>query len=134
MADLPTGTVTFLFTDIEGSTRLWSERRGAMDEVLERHDEIMRTAIGDNGGFVFATGGDAFSAAFRTAQEALAAAVTAQLGLTGEDWGEVSLRVRMGVHTGEAEEGDDNYFGPAVNESARLMSAGHGGQMLSETA
>ena len=135
MADLPTGTVTFLFTDIEGSTRFWSERRGGMDEALVRHDEILRTAIGDNGGFVFAIGGDAFSAAFRTAQEALAAAVSAQLGLTGEDWGEVPLRVRMGVHTGEAEERDDNYFGPAVNESARLMSAGHGGQiLLSETA
>jgi len=135
MGALPTGTVTFLFTDIEGSTRLWAEGRDAMHGALERHDDILRTAIEDNGGFVFATGGDAFSAAFQTAQNALAAAVEAQLVLTGEDWGEVRLRIRMGVHTGEAEERDDNYFGPVVNESARLMSAGHGGQILvSETA
>ncbi len=135
MSNLPTGTVTLLFTDIEGSTRLWSERREVMRDAVERHDGILRTAIEDNGGFVFATGGDAFSAAFQTAQNALAAAVEAQLVLTGEDWGEVWLRIRMGVHTGEAEERDDNYFGPVVNESARLMSAGHGGQILvSETA
>jgi class 3 adenylate cyclase len=107
-----------------------------MSAMVERHDTIVRSAIEDHDGFVFATGGDAFSAVFRSAQEALAAAVTAQLLITGEDWGEVEpLRVRMGVHTGEAEERDDNYFGPAVNESARLMSAGHGGQILvSETA
>lgn len=134
MSDLPTGTVTFLFTDIEGSTRLWSESRDAMDEAVERHDDILRTAIGDHGGFVFATGGDAFAAAFRTVHDALAAAVGAQLVLTGEVWGEVVLRIRMGIHTGESEERDDNYFGPVVNESERLMAAGHGGQILvSET-
>jgi len=135
MADLPTGTVTFLFTDIEGSTRLWAEHRGTMGEVVERHDIIVRSAIEDNGGFVFATGGDAFSAAFPTAQDALAAAVMAQIKLTGEDWGTSTVRVRMGIHTGEALERDEDYFGPVVNESARLMSAGHGGQILiSETA
>ena len=135
MADLPTGTVTFLFTDIEGSTRLWAEGREAMHGALEVHDDILQTAIEDNGGFVFATGGDAFSAAFQTTQDALAAAVEAQLILAAEDRTEIPLRVRMGIHTGEAEERDDNYFGPAVNESARLMSAGHGGQILvSETA
>ena len=135
MSDLPTGTVTFVFTDIEGSTRLWAEGREAMDTALERHDHILRTAIEDNGGYVFATGGDAFSAAFQATQDALAAAVAAQIMLSAEDWGEAPLRVRMGIHTGEAEERDDNYFGPAVNESARLMSAGHGGQILvSETA
>ena len=134
MSDLPTGTVTFLFTDIEGSTRLWSERGKAMGGAVKRHDDILRTAIEDNGGFVFATGGDAFSAAFQTTDDALAAAVEAQVFVTGEDWGEVALLVRMGIHTGEAEERDDNYFGPAVNETARLMSAGHGGQILvSET-
>ena len=130
MSDLPTGTVTFVFTDIEGSTRLWAEGRDAMHGSLERHDRILRTAIGDNGGYVFATGGDAFSAAFQATQDALAAAVAAQLMLGAEDWGEAPLRVRMGIHTGEAEERDDNYFGPAVNESARLMSAGQGGQIL----
>ncbi len=135
MADLPTGTVTFLFTDIEGSTRLWAESREAMHGALERHDDILQTMIEDNGGYVFATGGDAFSAAFQATQDALAAAVAAQVMLAAEDWGEALLRVRMGIHTGEAEERDDNYFGPAVNESARLMSAGHGGQVLvSETA
>ena len=135
MPDLPTGTVTFLFTDIEGSTRLWLERPDAMRGAVKRHDDILRTAIGDNGGFVFATGGDAFSAAFQTTPDALAAAVEAQVLVTGEDWGESSLLVRMGIHTGEAEERDDNYFGPVVNEAARLMSAGHGGQILvSETA
>jgi predicted ATPase len=107
-----------------------------MGVSVERHDAIVRSAIEDHDGFVFATGGDAFSAVFRSAQDALAAAVKAQLAITGEEWGEVQpLLVRMGVHTGEAEERDDNYFGPAVNESARLMSAGHGGQILvSETA
>ena len=114
MSNLPTGTVTLLFTDIEGSTRLWSEHREVMRDAVERHDDILRTAIEDSGGFVFATGGDAFSAAFQTAQNALAAAVEAQLVLNGEDWGEVRLRIRMGVHTGEAEERDDNYFGPVV--------------------
>jgi predicted ATPase/class 3 adenylate cyclase len=124
-----------LFTDIEGSTRLWAEGREAMHGALERHDDILRTTIEDNGGFVFATGGDAFSAAFQTTQDALAAAVEAQLVLAAEDRTEIPLRVRMGIHTGEAEERDNNYFGPAVNESARLMSAGHGGQILvSETA
>jgi class 3 adenylate cyclase len=87
------------------------------------------------GGFVFATGGDAFSAAFQTTQDALAAAVEAQLALAAEGRTEIPLRVRMGIHTGEAEERDNNYFGPAVDESARLMAAGHGGQILvSETA
>lgn len=134
MSDLPTGTVTFLFTDIEGSTRLWSERRDAMRGAVKRHDDILRTAIEDKGGFVFATGGDAFSAVFQTTHDALAAAVEAQVFVIDEDWGEVELLVRMGIHTGEAEERDDNYFGPVVNETARLMAAGHGGQILvSET-
>ena len=135
MSDLPTGTVTFVFTDIEGSTRLWADGRDAMHRAVQRHDQILRAAFEGNGGYVFATGGDAYSAVFQTAQDALAAAVAAQLMLAAEDWDEASLQVRMGIHTGEAEERDDNYFGPAVNESARLMSAGHGGQILvSETA
>ena len=135
MTELPTGTVTFLFTDIEGSTRLWSQSREATGMAVKRHDDILRTAIEGNGGYVFATGGDAFSAAFQTTQEALAAAVEAQLILSSDDFGEASLRVRMGIHTGEAEEREDNYFGPVVNEVARLMSAGQGGQILvSETA
>src|SRR5215831_9963204 len=97
---LPSGTVTFLFTDIEGSTRLWEEHPEAMRSVLARHDTLLRQAIEANNGTVFKTLGDAFCAAFATAPEALAAAVEAQLALHSELWpGELSLRVRMALHT-----------------------------------
>jgi len=128
---LPSGTVTFLFTDIEGSTRLWEEHRAEMQAALERHDEILRSAIGDRSGYVFSTAGDAFAASFRRVGDAIAAAEDAQARLGRESWPDVTpIRVRMGLHTGEAQERGGDYFGPAVNRTARIMAAGHGGQVL----
>lgn len=126
----PTGTVTFLFTDIEGSTRLWEEHPSGMRTALALHDRLLRDAIAGGGGYVFATGGDGFAAAFQRAGDALVVAVEAQRGLAGQDWGDVPVRVRMALHTGESEERDGDYFGPTLNKTARLMSAGHGGQVL----
>jgi predicted ATPase/class 3 adenylate cyclase len=127
----PSGTVTFLFTDIGGSTRLWDAFADVMGVALARHDEILRSAIEMHGGVVFATGGDGFAAVFGRSGDAVAAAIAAQRALQGEVWADgVVLRVRMGVHTGEAEERDGDYFGPPVNRAARLMSAAHGGQVV----
>ncbi len=126
----PSGTVTFLFTDIEGSTQLWEDHPEAMRQALERHDAMVSGAIDAQGGNVFSTGGDGFAAAFERAGDA-AAAVEGQLGLAAEKWRDgVTIRVRMGLHTGEASERDGDYFGPALNRAARLMAAAHGGQML----
>jgi predicted ATPase/class 3 adenylate cyclase len=128
---VPTGTVTFLFTDIEGSTRRWEEMPETMRDALARHDEAVRSAIEGNGGYVFATGGDGFAAAFDRAGEAVAAAVEAQGMLNAEAWPEGALiRVRMGLHTGEAVERAGDYFGTPVNRAARLMALAHGGQVL----
>src|SRR5579862_257859 len=122
----PSGTVTFLFTDIEGSTRRWEEDAAGMRADLARHDDLVRNAADRYGGFVFATGGDGFAIAFRRAGDALACAVHIRKAL-----GEAGLpAVRMGLHTGEAEERDGDYFGAAVNRAARLMAIGHGGQVL----
>ena len=87
MSALPTGTVTFLFTDMEGSTRLWEEHPGAMKGALVRHDQILRQTIESHDGYVFATGGDGFAAAFHRAGDALLVALEAQRGLSAEDWG-----------------------------------------------
>jgi len=131
MSSPPTGTVTFLFTDIEGSTRMWERSPQAMQGALARHDEILRDVIEERGGYVFKTVGDAFCCAFPTAPEALEAALKTQRTLFAEEWGETgSLRVRMALHTGAAEERGGDYFGPPVNRVARLLSAGHGGQVL----
>ncbi len=131
MTARPTGTVTFLFTDIEGSTARWEQQRVTMQAALARHDAILREAIAAHGGHVFKTVGDAFYATFATAPAALAAALAAQHALAGEDWGEVGpLHVRMALHTGTAEERDGDYFGPPLNRVACLLSAGHGGQIL----
>jgi predicted ATPase/class 3 adenylate cyclase len=131
MAGLPTGTVTFLFTDIEGSTTRWEHQPEAMRLALARHDEILRSAIAEHGGHVVKTMGDAFHAAFSRAPDGLAAAIDAQRRLQSEAWDEVApLRVRMALHTGAAEERDGDYFGPVLNRAARLMSVGHGGQVL----
>ena len=134
MADRPTGTVTFLFTDVEGSTRLWEQDATAMSTALGAHDRIVRTAIESRGGYIFSTAGDSFAAAFSSVRAAAESALEAQRSLATlvEP---LDLRVRMGIHTGSAEERSGDYFGPAVNRSARLMAAGHGGQiLLSETA
>ena len=130
MAEVPSGTVTFLFTDIEGSTRLWEEHPVAMEQALVVHDRIMRDAIARNGGYVFSTGGDSFAAAFQHTHDGLRAATDAQLAMNGEDWAEAPISVRMALHTGEAQERDGDYFGRTLNRTARLMSAGHGGQVL----
>ncbi|MDP9358179.1 MAG: adenylate/guanylate cyclase domain-containing protein, partial [Chloroflexota bacterium] len=104
MPDLPSGTVTFLFTDIEGATRLWQEHPEAMASAIVRHDALLRAVSETYGGIVFKTVGDAVCAAFPTASAAAEAALEAQQTLTGEVWGEVgSLRVRMALHTGPAE-------------------------------
>jgi class 3 adenylate cyclase len=131
VAELPSGTVTFLFTDLEGSTRLWEEHPDAMQEALGCHDEIVRDAIETHGGSVVKTTGDGFHAAFATANEGLAAAVAAQVALGGQEWGVVGpLRVRMGLHTGAATWRDGDYFGTALNRAARLMAVAHGGQVV----
>ncbi|HZI82766.1 MAG TPA: adenylate/guanylate cyclase domain-containing protein [Casimicrobiaceae bacterium] len=131
MADLPTGTVTLLFTDIEGSTRLWEAHAAAMQAALARHDALVRHCIDDHDGYVFKTGGDAFCAAFHTASDALAAALDAQRALHREPWPEgARLRVRMALHSGAVELRAGDYFGASLNRVARLLAAGHGGQTL----
>jgi predicted ATPase/class 3 adenylate cyclase len=129
--DLPAGTVTFLFTDVEGSTRLWAEHPDGMHVALARHDEIVRSVIESHGGHVVKMTGDGFHAAFSTAHNAVDAAIDAQRCLGAESWGATGpLRVRMGVHTGEVQHRDRDYYGTAVNRAARLMAVGHGGQLL----
>jgi predicted ATPase/class 3 adenylate cyclase len=131
MPSSPTGTITFLFTDIEESTRHWDEQPEAMKAALARHDAILRSSIEAHGGHVFKTVGDAFYAAFPVASEGLKAAVKAQHALAAESWGETGpLRVRMALHTGSAQQRENDYFGPPLNRVARLLGAGHGGQML----
>jgi class 3 adenylate cyclase len=131
VASPPTGTLTFLFTDIEGSTKLWERNPQAMQEALARHDELLRRSIEERGGYVFKTVGDAFCCAFLTAPDALEAALDAQRLLLKEQWAESTpLRVRIALHMGAAEEREGDYFGPPVNRVARLLSAAHGGQVL----
>lgn len=127
---IPTGVVTFLFTDVVGSGRLWAADAAAMAASLEVHDHVLRAEIGTRGGYVFSTGGDAFCAAFDRATDAVAAAVAAQERLAVAEWPGPAVPVRMGIHLGEAIERDGDYFGPTLNATARLMSAGHGGQVL----
>jgi predicted ATPase/class 3 adenylate cyclase len=123
--------VAFLFTDIEGSTERWEQHRDAMDAAVQRHDTLMRAAIEAHGGHVFKTVGDAFCAAFARASDAVTAAVEVQLAIAKEDFSSVGgLRVRIGLHIGEASERDGDYFGPAINRVARLTSIGHGGQVV----
>jgi len=130
-AQLPSGTVTLLFTDVQGSTRLWESEPDEMAIALRRHDDILRTSIETAGGYVFKTVGDAFCAAFATAPAALTAVLAAQQQLACEAWPTSRpIRVRMGLHTGVCEERDRDYFGPAVNRTARLEAVAHGGQVL----
>jgi class 3 adenylate cyclase len=129
ISDQPRGTVTFLFTDIEGSTRMWEDSRSAMSEALERHDKILQKAISDCAGVVFSTGGDGLAAAFQRAPDALRAALDAQTRLQGQTW-DPPLSVRMAIHTGDVEERGGDYFGPPLNRCARLMASAHGGQVL----
>jgi class 3 adenylate cyclase len=135
VASPPTGTLTFLFTDIEGSTRMWERSPQAMQAALARHDEILRRAVEEHDGYVFKTIGDALCCAFLTAPDALEAALDAQRLLLKERWGESGpLRVRMALHMGAVEERDGDYYGRPLNRVARLLSAAHGGQVLLSAA
>lgn len=128
---LPVGTVTFLFTDIEGSTTLWEHHGESMGVALARHDALMRQCIARHGGHVIKTTGDGFHAVFTSVPDAIAAALAAQTALHAESWpGAVRIRVRMGCHTGEAELRDGDYYGQAVNRAVRVAALGHGGQTL----
>jgi predicted ATPase/class 3 adenylate cyclase/DNA-binding CsgD family transcriptional regulator len=131
MIDLPTGTVTFLFTDIEGSTAHWQQHQEVMPAVITRHDLLLRDIIAAHAGAVFKLMGDAACAAFANAFDALAAALAAQRALHTEPWGEGGpLRVRMAIHTGVIELHDGDYHGLPLSRIARLLAAGHGGQIL----
>jgi predicted ATPase/class 3 adenylate cyclase len=129
MPSPPSGVVTFLFTDVEGSTALWDRHPEEMTAALADHDRRIREAIEAHDGYVFTTAGDSFSVAFANVRDALGAALALQRSL-GELTGEIELRVRAGIHSGETTERDGDYFGTAVNRCARIMSAGHGGQIL----
>jgi predicted ATPase/class 3 adenylate cyclase len=127
----PGGTVTFLFSDIEGSTVRWERDSAAMEAALARHDALVREALEAHGAYVFKTVGDAFCAAFETAPNAIAAALDGQRALAAVDFSAVEgLRARMALHTGRSAERDGDYFGPTLNRVARLLAIGHGGQVL----
>lgn len=131
MAELPAGTVTFLFTDLEGSTQLWELHPDAMSRALARHDAMLRDVVVAHRGIVVKTTGDGMHAVFRSAQDAVEAAVEAQGHLATTEWeGVEPLKVRMGIHTGETEVRDGDYYGGAVNRAARLMGIAHGGQVV----
>jgi hypothetical protein len=121
-AAAPSGVVTFLFTDVEGSTSRWEKDANAMQAALAAHDEVLRSAIEVHGGFLFKHTGDGVCAAFASPRSAVDAAVAAQRAL--------ELPVRMGLPTGEAELRGGDYFGAVLNRAARVMAAGHGGQIL----
>jgi class 3 adenylate cyclase len=131
MTTLPTGTVTFLFTDIEGSTRLLESLGTGYQPILERHHVLLRDAIASGQGTEISTEGDAFFAVFSSAPSAVAAVTAAQRSLTAEPWpANATVRVRMGLHSGEGVLGGDSYVGLDVHRAARVASAGHGGQVL----
>lgn len=127
---IPTGLVTFLFTDVEGSTRLWEEDAVAMAASLAHHDRIMQASIAAHNGYIFSTAGDAFAAAFAAPADALGAAVAIQVQFHISEWPGPAMAVRMGIHTGSTAERDGDFFGPVVNRAARIMSAGNGGQII----
>jgi predicted ATPase/class 3 adenylate cyclase len=128
---LPTGAITLLFSDIEGSTQRWEERPEAMVSALHRHDQLLRGAIEANRGHIFKTVGDAFCAAFSSATDGVAAALDAQRALAAEDFSAVGeLRVRIAVHSGTTHERDGDYFGPTVNRVARLLAVVNGEQVV----
>lgn len=150
--NLPSGTITFLFTDIEGSTQLWERYPDAMQAALAWHDELLRRAIESHHGRVVKSTGDGCLAAFASAAEAVAAIIDIQRALqagsgppTPDHDGAPAgvepssaagpvIRIRAGLHTGQAERRDDDYYGTALNRAARIMSVGHGGQVLLSAA
>jgi predicted ATPase/class 3 adenylate cyclase len=128
---LPAGTVTFLFTDIEGSTRLLEEHPNAMGNAMSRHHDLLRAAVEANRGVVFETLGDGVYASFSQASDGIRAALAGQQAIKAEDWGDVGeIRVRMGLHTGDVQVRGEHYFGAPLFRCARLMAIGHGGQVL----
>jgi len=130
-SELPSRTFTFLFTDLEGSTQLWEQFPQAMKPALERHDALLRSAVESSNGQVVKTTGDGLMAFFSSALDGVNACLKAQQSLQDETWGETGpLKVRMGLHVGEAQPRGGDYFGPTVNRAARLMSVAHGGQVL----
>jgi class 3 adenylate cyclase len=135
MASLPGGTVTFLFTDIEGSTRLLQQLGDAYGDVVRDHHRLLREHLGDKGGTEVGTQGDAFFYSFPRARDCVAGAVAAQRALAEHEWPDgAEVKVRMGLHTGEPSVGEEGYLGLDVVRAARICSAGHGGQiLLSET-
>lgn len=131
MTARPTGTVTFLFTDIEGSTRLWDQYPDHMRDALARHDRIVREAAAAHDGYVFSTAGDAFSVAFARPEQALEAALGAQKALAVQQSADhLPIIVRMAIHSGTASEREGDYFGTAPNRCARLLAVANGGQVL----
>jgi predicted ATPase/class 3 adenylate cyclase len=129
------GPVTLMFTDIEGSTRLWEEHPEGMAMALELHDELLVTCVEKAGGVVVKTMGDGLMAAFGAEVDALSAALAGQVALMDQAWSlPHPLQVRMGIHTGDTIQRDGDFFGPTVNRAARLMGAGHGGQVLISAA
>src|SRR6266511_976826 len=131
MPELPSGTVTLLFTDVEGSTRLLRTLRDRYQEVLAAHRRLLRGAFAEHGGQEIGTEGDSFFVVFQRAKDAVAAAADGQRALAGHAWPEgAGLRVRMGLHTGEPSVAEANYVGLGVHRAARIMAAGHGGQVL----
>jgi class 3 adenylate cyclase len=132
VVDLPFGTVTFLLTDIEGSTALWERDRAAMREAVARHLTILQSLIAAHHGVLYKTIGDGTQAAFGTAEDALRAALASQRALLAEAWGEIGpLTVRMALHAGEAApDVRDDYLAAPLNRLSRLLSTGYGGQIL----
>jgi class 3 adenylate cyclase len=135
MVDLPSGIVTFLFTDIEGSTPLWERDPGAMRQSLDLHNAILNDTIRSHSGIAYKFIGDAFQAAFAYPDHAIQAALEIQRGLCAATWGATgALRVRIGLHTGPAELQGSEYVSHTLNRVARVMSAAHGGQILLTSA
>src|SRR5437868_2262218 len=137
MSELPTGTITFLFTDIEGSTRLWDQHPEAMEAALARHDALAAAAIEQHEGHLVKHRGegDSLFAVFARAVDAIAAAVALQQALVTEPWpAETAPRVRVALHTGDAALRDGDYFGAALSRCARLRAVAHGGQLLLSSA
>src|ERR1051325_7850611 len=135
MTSKPSGTVTFLFTDIEGSTKLAQQYPDRWEALRARHHAILQSTMNAHNGYVFQIIGDAFCAAFHTVKDGLNAAIEAQHNLQNENWGETPIKVRMGLHTGDAEIHGKEYRGYlSMSLVQRIMSAGYGGQILLSSA